>query len=490
MSSGTNALTSRGGSDRGQGQHSRTEGLGRGRVINATLAVTLVAFASFGCESAGVGPSAGEATTGAGTPVAHCEEVEFVVTKTAISAAIPTVGIVEWSLTGGVASTAKIVFELVDAPSSTLNRGGIAPVTLDNANYRTTLLGLKQSSNYTFRIAAEVDAEPCVSAAYTLPQTGSFVESQPVVVEVLQPTKREAGFIVTSSGASIPHRAFIIDADGDVVWQAEAPANATRALMDYEGEHMWMLSLNLTNERGEMRYVSMDGETEVRDVPGLETTHHDFTVLPGGRVAALAWVAAGIDPESKLVIRSPDGTITSPFRIGRNLYLSDAYHANAVHYVPSDESFTISDRNPSVLVKVSATGEPQWQLGGTCEAAPAGSQCAAKNWQVTHGHHLLDDGTFVVFNNTYDEWSRGVEFKLETSPESFIATVVADYEGDAHSATLGDIQRLPGGNTLVTYSAARKMSELDSDWNVVQTFSVPVGYASWRPTLYGAPPRP
>lgn len=411
-------------------------------------------------------------------------------TKGVVSAAIPTVGIVEWSLVGGVVSAARIVFELTDAPGSTLNRGGIAPVRLDRANYRTTLLGLKQSSTYTFRIEADVNGAMCVSAQHTLPPTGSFAVSQPVAVEVTQPAKREPGFIVTSSGASVPPRAFIIDADGDVVWQAEAPANTTRALMDYEGEHVWMLSLNLTNERGEMRYVSMDGETEVRDVPGLETTHHDFTVLPGGRVAALAWDAAGIDPESALLIRSPDGTITSPFPIGRNLYVSDAYHANAIHYVPSDGSFTISDRNPSVFVKVSATGEPQWQLGGACEAAPAGRRCVARDWQVTHGHHLLDDGTFVAFNNTYDEWSRGVEFKLETSPSSFSATLVADYEGDAHSATLGDIQRLPGGNTLITYSAARKLSELDADWNVVQTFSVPVGYASWRPTLYGAPSRP
>jgi hypothetical protein len=54
---------------------------------------------------------------------------------------------------------------------------------------------------------------------------------------------------------------------------------------------------------------------------------------------------------------------------------------------------------------------------------------------------------------------------------------------------LGDVQRLPGGNTLVTYTTDAKIVELDPSWNEVQTFSARVGYASWRPTLYGPPPR-
>ena len=50
--------------------------------------------------------------------------------------------------------------------------------------------------------------------------------------------------------------------------------------------------------------------------------------------------------------------------------------------------------------------------------------------------------------------------------------------------------RIPGGNTLITYSNAGTIVELDPSWNEVQTLTVPVGYASWRPTLYGPPLRP
>ena len=69
------------------------------------------------------------------------------------------------------------------------------------------------------------------------------------------------------------------------------------------------------------------------------------------------------------------------------------------------------------------------------------------------------------------------------------ATMVRDYTGTAASATLGDVQRLPGGNTLVTYSNDGTIVELDPSWNAVQTFSVRVGYSNWRPTLYGPPLR-
>ncbi len=415
---------------------------------------------------------------------------DFSVSKNEVSSGMPTVGVVEWSLAGGAPASATIVYELKDAASAIANRGGRAPVDLDKPNHRTLLLGLKQSRDYTFHIEATRDGKSCVSPEYALPTTGSLANARPVTVTVAQAAKREPGFIVTSSGTFVPGSAFIIDADGDVVWYVEAPQNPTRAQMDYEGDNMWMLSLNLDNVEGEMRYVSMDGAQEQRNVAGLDHAHHDFTVMPGGKIAALVWRDPGsIDPASDLVIRSPDGTVTSPFTIGSNLYLSDTFHANALHYLPFDDSFTIADRNPSVFVKVSATGAPQWQLGGLCDAAPAGNRCSPRDWQVVHGHHLLEDGTFLAFNNAYAEPSHVFEFKVNATPSSFAATLVKDYAGEGESTIMGDVQRLPGGNTLVTYGTDAKIVELDASWNEVQTFSARVGYASWRPTLYGPPTR-
>ncbi len=429
------------------------------------------------------------ASPGCGDGGGVCSGLEFTVSTNEVSSQIPTVGIVEWSSTGAAPSSAKIVYKLKNAPSSLLNQGGEAPVDLSKTNYRTLLLGLKQSKDYAFHIEATRDGATCTSPDYTLPTTGSFPNARPVTVQVAQPDKREPGFIVTSSGISVPDSAFIVDADGEIVWYADGPLNTTRAQMDYEGENMWMVGLNLDNDGGEMRYVSMDGEEAQQNVPGLENAHHDFTVMPGGKVAALVWSVAGVDPPSNLVIRAANGTVSSPFTIGSNLYLSDTYHACAIHYLPFDDSFTIADRNPSVFVKVSATGTVQWQLGGVCDQAPAGNMCVPQDWQVVHGHHLLEDWTFLAFNNSYGTNADIFEFQLNVTASSFAATVVEDYAGTGASTIMGDVQRLPGGNTLVTYTTDGTIVELDASWNEVQTFSSRFGYSNWRPTLYGPPLR-
>jgi len=418
---------------------------------------------------------------------------DFTISNSELSASIPTVGVVEWSLAGAAPASAKIVYALEGAAGATLNRGGEAPVDLTAPNYRTLLLGLKQSRDYTFHIEAVRGGQTCVSPTHALPTTGSFATPWPVSVTVSQPDKRAAGFIVTSSGIFTPSGAFIIDADGEIVWYFAGPENTTRALMDYEGQNMWMINLNLLAEGGEMRWVSMDGAQQQQNVPGLENAHHDFTVMPGGKVAALVWATPGNDPPSNLAIRAPDGTVTTAFTIGSNLYLadSDLFHADAVHYLPFDDSFTISDRNPNLVVKASATGTLDWQLGGSCAGAPAGDRCVPGDWVVNHGHHLLEDGTLVLFNNGVNSVQNHVrEFKLSDTPSAFSATVVEDYTGSGTGETLGDVQRLPNGNTLVTYSTDAKIVELDPDWNEVQSLSVRVGYSSWRPSLYGPPPRP
>jgi hypothetical protein len=422
----------------------------------------------------------------------------FSLITNAISPKMATVGVVEWSTTMSNLASASVVFTLKGAGAGVLNRGGTAPVDLTRPNHRTLLLGLKPASNYTFHIeATDVNGATCQSPDYALPATGTLPDSPVVSRTAANPSAQAKGFIVTSSGVTYGNYAVIIDADGTMVWYADAPIECTRARMDYEGANMWMVAANEDNSGGEMRFVSMDGQTTMANIGGLAGAHHDFAVLPG-KIAAMVWTTDAIDSESALTEISSDGSGAPAvvFPIGANLYVGGSlpdqrYHCNSILYHPADDSFTIGDRYPNLYVKVSHAGDIQWQLGGSCAGAPAGpSHCLPESWAVNHGHHLLDDGTMLVFNNaTAGEPSHVLQFQLNTAGP-FSATLVQDFtSGDLSSNVLGDVQRLPNGNTLTTYSTSGVILEVDPSWNTVQTISGTYGYADWRETLYGPPAR-
>jgi hypothetical protein len=292
--------------------------------------------------------------------------------------------------------------------------------------------------------------------------------------------------------------AFIIDADGAVVWYSAGPSQCSRARMDYEGVNMWMLSLNVQNGGGEMRFVSMDGQTSQTNISGLSSAHHDFAVLPG-KIAAMVWTSTGTDPESNLVERASDGSgsTTTVFKIGSNLYAGgssamggggNTYHCNSILYHAADDSYTIGDRNPNLYVKAKHDGTPVWQIGGSCTNAKA-PKCASGTWQVNHGHDFDANGNMLIFNNGSSGAAHVFEFKLTESTSAISTTTVKDFTSGNSSNTLGDVQRLPSGNTIITYSNGGVILEVDASWNTVQTLKGTFGYADWRPTLYGPPER-
>jgi hypothetical protein len=411
-----------------------------------------------------------------------------------------TVGVVEWTTTLSNPSSAEVVYTLNNAGSSILNKGGTAPVNLKNTNYRTLLLGLKPSSTYTFHVeATSSSGTTCKSADSTL-TTGTLSGAPTVTRTATKPSAQANGFIVACGGihggASVG--GFIVDADGTVVWYMAGPSQCSRARMDYEGVNMWMLSLNVGNTGGEIRFVSMDGQNSKTKVGGLTAGHHDFTVLPG-KIATMAWAASGGDPESNLVELASDGSgsPTTMFKIGSNLYAggagmmgggSNSYHANYIIYHPADDSYTISDRNPNVVVKVKHDGTPVWQIGGSCTNAKA-PKCASGTWQVNHGHDFDGAGNMLIFNNGQSGSAHVLELKVTETASAISFTTVKDFTPGGSSTSMGDVQFLPNGNMLLTVSSDGYIYEVDSSWSTVQKLTTGLGYAEWRETLYGPPSR-
>jgi hypothetical protein len=423
-----------------------------------------------------------------------CDASDFFLISAKVSSAIGTVGIVEWSTAVQPTSSPTIEFGL------DTNYEYEAPADLDAKNFRTLLLGMKPSSTYHYRINMGGD---CVSSDYTI-ETGPVPTGLPNKTVAVQDAESSAlGFIVTSSGMK-GNTAFILDKDSDYVWWYSFSEDGicsdgggiSRAKMSGDGHSMWAANLNVGGGAGCLYRIGMDGlgteETLVVD------RHHDFTVLPDNSIAYIEFTNDG----DIIVERSPSGATRAIYSLnsdfaGEN---GDWSHCNAIHYYPSDDTYTVSCLNLNNIIKISrASGNLLWNFAGD-----GSGDFEGVSWHRQHGHQLLDNGNMLLFNNSSDFGggtnpadgaaggifvatpSMALEFSLDESAGQ--AALVWSYDGRQSSNVLGDVERLPNGNTLVTYSTPGVIHEVTSSQTLVRSITLErTGYADWRPTLYGAP---
>jgi hypothetical protein len=347
---------------------------------------------------------------------------------------------------------------------------------------------MKGSSNYVYRIVATSSAGTCTSQDYMI-MTGAVPSTTPKpTATIMNAAGHSKGFYVTSSGVS-GTAAYIFDSDGAPVWWSTGPSGTSRIQMSWDGSKMYMMALNVQNTgAGKVNIVNMDGSGATS--ANLTTSHHDLTAIPGG-FATLLWNSSGIDAPCSLVERADSGTMTTIVANMNTVYNSTTFHTNSVHYYPSDNTYTLGDRNPNLYVKVSRTGQLIWQFGGTNPKDASKNFTGITTWSVNHGHHMLPDGTFMLFNNGSMSGGSSTArvFKLNTS--NMTATSVLNYSASGvNSNVMGDVQGLPNGNILVTFSQSGQMNEITSTGQLVATYKTSAfGYTEYRDSLYGPPPR-
>jgi hypothetical protein len=430
---------------------------------------------------AGAAGSGGAGGTSPGTPEICTFELDAT-----LSPAIPTVGIVNWSTDLADLDEASVEFTLHDPAPEELNRGSGGKLDITGTTHRALLLGLKAERTYRYRLLATAGDTTCISPDQWL-TTGPATGALEVAQNSLNPAARAPGFIVTTG--YLVDQAVIIDADGDVVWWTETPGQPSRALMDWEGENMWFLDANPTPPNaGHTRRIGMDGSGATEDLAELAGAHHDLTALPGGAVATLRWAGEG-PAVSDLVVRSPDGTVETVVRLDEAVWTIGSlsnFHTNSVLYHPTDDTFTVGDLYSAALIKLTREGELLWQLDADCTDSRA-PKCATAEIGGNHGHQVLENGNLLVFKASYQN-SPAEEYALTEGTDSLTATLVWSYETDAGSEVLGDVQRLPNGNTLLVYSNAGLIHEISPTNELVRTLEARTfGYASFRETLYGPP---
>jgi hypothetical protein len=444
------------------------------------------------------GAAGGSGTAGTGATVACAFTV-----SSELSAKIPTVGIVTWSTTLDGVQSARIDFGL--APSY----GMTAPVDLSQASnptlptpptlptlptLRTLLLGMKTSRLYHFRIAAVSAAGECRSDDYTI-MTGPVANGlQKPAVTTSNGAALAGGFLVTGQHATTAGMssapAYILDADGDYVWWIAVTNDVSSARMSYDGTHMWINSVNVPSGTARVHRVTMDGLTD-EDLSGQFTGQsHQLTVLPDETIAFYAYGANGCDDIKE---RAPNGTVRTIVNAQVALRTTGDCHVNNIQYSPPDDTLVFSDLNHNQVAKVKRSdGSTVWILNGTTATLTG----ASSTWVGgQHGLHVVDLTHILVFNNNINGTggANALEFLLD--PVARTAARIWSYAASPAITiqVMGDLQRLPNGNTVIAYSTKGALHEVSPAGAVLQTWLWPggatFGYIEKRASLYGPPPR-
>ncbi len=206
---------------------------------------------------------------------------------------------------------------------------------------------------------------------------------------------------------------------------------------------------------------------------------HDFQLRPDGRALLMIYdaqyvdmseIVEGGDPDAVvigLVIQEVDADSNVLFQwrswdhipitdTTENLTTSqiDYVHGNSVDW-DYDGNLIISSRFLDEVTKIDRdTGDVIWRLGGK------GNQFTfigdGEPFFDQHDARRLDNGHLTLFDNRTgpdSTYSRAVEYELDE--EALIARRVWEYrsQGNAPSFAMGNVQRLPNGNSLIGWGA-------------------------------------
>ena len=275
---------------------------------------------------------------------------------------------------------------------------------------------------------------------------------------------RPGGFIVTGNftlvggGTPVP---YIVDADGDIVWTfgAQSITDISSARLSYDGMNMWMVPLNHPGNYGAVFRVSIDGlDAETFDVSGA---YHDIFPVEGGTMAFIDYSGNCC----KIQEVTPGGSLFEVYDLSAAGYAD--CDCNAMRYSEGEGLYVVSEMGSGDYVAFDRYGNLEWAW------RPDGSH---------YGCHLTDSSFLAFFNPS--------TVREHSISGSGIGSEIWSYTGDNETPFLGDVQRLPGGNTLVTFSDDAVIHEVDSGSNLIKsiTFDDPVGFAAWRDSLYEPPP--
>lgn len=355
---------------------------------------------------------------------------------------------------------------------------------------------LRPDTEYLFRVELSSDGVLVGSetGSFQTPEVPDELPDLDIPVNELD----EPGFILTALLGEVM-AAVVISQEGYYAWwhlEENQDLTIARVRLGPDGRSVYYNAYDRGERVGadaeyHMRRVEFDdGSVESFDIHGH---HHDFVVHDDGTVGwiwgDMRWVGSEIYRGDAIIETNPSGderVIWSTwdhlaFDMSEECNDSEGTvwtHANALHYDRESDTYYMSLRELDTVVAIDrSTGGTRWKLGG-CE-----SDFTTRDNSRTDGQHqiLPVDGGLLVYDNRPDEaYSRVVEFALDHDTHVVRERWTYAAGGAYRTDVLGDVHRLPSGDTLVAWSTAGVMDQVDVEgeltWQAVFGFGTMLGY--------------
>lgn len=283
----------------------------------------------------------------------------------------------------------------------------------------------------------------------------------------------------------------------------------TKSALDFRVQPNGLLTYA---DNGTRKFYAMDSNYVVVDsfwAINAATDVHDLRLLPNGHVvlltvdtlvADMSQIVSGGSMSAKLLgnsIEELDADRRLVFRwqglqhfsvedarlVNLEAQTIDMQHSNSVD-VDTDGNFILSSRNLDEVTKINrTTGQIMWRFGG----AHNQFRLVGDTLWFSHQHDVrrIANGNITLFDNGnghQPRFSRAVEYRLNT--DSMTATLVWSYapEEGFYSDAMGNVQRLPNGNTLIGYGDVpeRAAEEIAPDGTRVFYMAFASGLVSYR----------
>jgi len=273
-------------------------------------------------------------------------------------------------------------------------------------------------------------------------------------------------------------------------------------ILDNSGAPLWYLKpstacfhLNhqpnglLTFCRNFGSYLALDGnyrvvgQYSVNGADGYVTDHHELDVQPDGHFFIIGHRVTTVDMSKYVTGGQTDArveeTIFQELSASHELLLewrgwdhfdildSDSEHPLTDHFISfphmnaididTDGHILLSSRRLNEITKINRyTGDIIWRLGGKNNQFTFLND-PLNGFKAQHDIRSLGAGRYTLFdngNNRSPQISRAVEYAIDAS--AMTATLVWQFRDlpDRFSWAMGNVQRLPNGNTLINWASA------------------------------------